>query len=155
MPLNQFGIKNNYYCNAKQKTMQKSTSTVMQMDIFGGQAPSNKILEPHELPKPINGHAMTLLILMHHPNKWVDILFVVKKYLYIKWQTRLGEILQVYPELVEKRSKVVVTRFGVKTDVMEYKLMNYEDAFKVYMEALNVKGGMGKVLNGVRLIQAS
>jgi len=129
--------------------------TVSQLDIFGGQSSANNLLEPHELPKPINGHAMTLLILMHHPNKWIDILFVVKKYMYIKWQTRLGEILDFYPELVEKRKKVVVTRFGMKTDVMEYKLKDYEAAFKIYMESLNVKGGSGKVINGIRLVEAS
>ncbi len=126
-----------------------------QMDIFGGSAPQNRVLEPHELPKPINGHAMSLLILMHHPKKWIDILFIVKKYMYIKFQTRIGEIMRVYPDLVEKQKKVVKTRFGNCTDITEYKLKDYDAAFKVYMEALNVKGGTFKVINGVNLIEAS
>lgn len=127
----------------------------MQMDIFGDAAPASTILEPRELPKPKNGHAISLLILMQNPNKWVDILFVIKKYLYPKFQTRLAEISKVYPELVERRKVVVITRFGNKTDTTQYKLKNYEAAFKVYMEALNVEGGMGKVLNGVRVINSS
>ena len=126
-----------------------------QMELFGGLSTPNRVLEPHELPKPINGHAISLLILMHYPNKWIDILFVVKKYMYIKFQTRIGEILRVYPDLVEKRKKVVKTRFGMNTDITEYKLKDYNTAFEVYMKALNVKGGSYKVIDGVNVIEIS
>jgi hypothetical protein len=125
------------------------------MDIFGGKSEPKINLQPNELPLPINGHSISLYVLLQHQNRWLDIIFVIKKYAYPKWQTRLAEICKVYPEIVEKRKKVVVTRFGNKTDVTEYKLKDYDRAAKVYMEALNVEGGMGKVLNGVRLIEAT
>jgi hypothetical protein len=130
------------------------SKTVVQMDMFGGSSPASKILQPHELPKPINGHAISLLVLMHHPNKWLDMIYVISKYKYPKWQTRLAEICKVYPDLVEKRKKVITTRFGNSTDIREYKLKDYNDAYKVYMEALNVEGGMGKVINGVNVLEA-
>jgi len=123
-----------------------------QLNIFGGIDKTNAVLEPHELPMPKNGHAMSLLILMHNRGKWIDILHVCKKYLYPKFQTRLAEICKVYPELVEKRKVVVITRFGYKTDTTQYRLKDYEMAQKVYMGAINVEGGMGKVINGVRVI---
>jgi len=129
------------------------SKAVVQMDMWGGAAPTDKILEPHELPKPKNGHAISLLILMQNRNKWVDIIFVIKKYVYPKFQTRLAEIAKVYPELVEKRKVVVMTRFGNKTDTTQYRLKDYEAAFNVYMKALNVEGGMGKCLNGVRVLE--
>jgi hypothetical protein len=91
---------------------------------------------------------------MHHPNKWIDMIYVIVKYKYPKWQTRLAEICKVYPDLVEKRKKVITTRFGNSTDIREYKLKDYNAAYKVYMEALNVEGGMGKVINGVNVLEA-
>lgn len=126
----------------------------VQIDMWGNEAPTNRVFEPHELPKPKNGHAISLLILMQNQTKWVDIIFVIKKYVYPKFQTRLAEIAKVYPELVEKRKVVVMTRFGNKTDTTQYRLKNYESAFNVYMNALNVEGGMYKVINGVRVINS-
>jgi hypothetical protein len=131
------------------------TKKVMQMDIFGGTSPASKILEPHELPKPINGHAISLLVLMHHPKKWLDMIFVITKYKYPKWQTRLAEICKVYPNLVEKRKKTITTRFGNNTDITEYKLKDYNSAYKVYMEALNIEGGMYKVISGVNVLEST
>jgi hypothetical protein len=127
---------------------------VTQGNLFGTPTVAGRILEPDELPAPKNGHAITLLILMQNRKKWMDIISVIKMYMYPKFQSRLGEIMRVYPEIAEKRKKVVVTRFGNKTDVTEYKLKNYDFAYKIYTEALNVKGGMGTVINGVRVINS-
>lgn len=125
------------------------SKSVQQIDIFGGvSSAAAGIPDPEFLPKPINGHAMSLLILLQNRNKWVDIIYVCKKYLYPKFQTRIGEIVRTYPALVEKRRKVVVTRFGNKTDITEYKIKDYNDGARLYIDTINKAGSMAKTIKG-------
>ncbi len=125
--------------------------TLVQSNIFGGFDHVSSIRRPKPA-KPINGHAMALCILLENSDNWIDILHVIMHYKYPKFQTRLGEIIKVYPNIIEKRKKIVMTRFGINTDVKEYRLLDYDKALFIYNNALNVKGGSGKVLNGVNVI---
>jgi hypothetical protein len=103
----------------------------------------------HDLEKPINDHARMIYTLLQHRHP-VDFMFIAKKYGLIKFQTRLAEILRVYPSIVTKTKEEVPKASEKRVDVTKYMIPESlrQRVMKFYQEVLNVEGASGKIIRG-------
>lgn len=109
-----------------------------QTDIFGGATEVSINLQPHELPKAVNDWAFCIQILLLY-KKPVDYFTIVKEFGIIKFQTRIAEILTVYPHLVEITEGTSRKRLGRVVAVSKYFIKDKAAAIELYMTVLNKK----------------
>lgn len=101
------------------------------------------------LTRPINDHARMVYTLLLNKRP-VDFFFIARKYGLTKFQTRLAEVLKVYPSIVKKTKEDVPKSAERKVDVTKYVIPKElrPRVMKLYKEVLNVEGAVGKILRG-------
>ncbi|HET8685627.1 MAG TPA: hypothetical protein VFM18_03050 [Methanosarcina sp.] len=109
-----------------------------QTDIFGNSTPIGYQLQPHELPKAVNDWAFCIQILLLY-KKPVDYFTIVKEFGIIKFQTRIAEILTVYPHLIEITEGTSRKRLGRVVAVSKYFIKDKAAAIELYMTVFNKK----------------
>ena len=114
-------------------------TTTKQATIFGGVTEIANRLQPDELPKAINDWALCVQILLLY-KKPVDFFTIVKEFGVIKFQSRIAEILSVYPDLVEVTQGTSRKRLGRVVGVHKYFIKDKDRAIDLYMSVLNKKG---------------
>ena len=115
-----------------------------QVDIFGGETEIANRLQPDQLPRAINDWALCVQILLFHKRP-IDYFTVAKDYGITKFQSRIGEILTVYPELVTITSAQVPKRLQRMVTVHKYFIKDKDAAIDIYMSVLNKKGVFGEL----------
>lgn len=113
-------------------------TTTKQATIFGDVTEIANRLQPDELPKAINDWALCVQILLLY-KKPVDFFTIVKEFGIIKFQTRIAEILTVYPHLVEITEGTSRKRLGRVVAVSKYFIKDKAAAIELYMTVLNKK----------------
>jgi hypothetical protein len=119
---------------------------IMQPDIFGQLSPALRRLTPAELPKAQNDWALCIYILLQHKRP-IDYFYVAHTYGITKFQTRLAEVLNVYPGLVKITEAIVPKRLGRMVPVNKYQIEDTDKAIDLYLEVLNKKGEFTKLRN--------
>ena len=113
--------------------------TFQQGDIFGGTTEIASRLRPDELPRAINDWALCVQILLFHKRP-IDYFTIAKDYGITKFQTRIAEILTVYPGLISITEAKVPKRLQRIVTVHKYLIPDKDAAIDIYMEVLNKKG---------------
>jgi hypothetical protein len=114
-----------------------------QNSLFGDELP----IEDHtgmkvgDLRRPINDWAWCVYALIIE-KRWIDFFTVAKRYGMIKFQTRIAEVSKMFPALVEKRNKTIVTQFGKKAEITQYRIPDKQAAMKIYTDCINRKNAL-------------
>jgi hypothetical protein len=110
-----------------------------QVDIFGCTTDIALNIRPDELPKAVNDWAFCVQILLLY-KKPVDFFTIVKEFGFPKFQTRMAEILTVYPALIEVTEGLSRKRLGRVVAVNKYFIKDKQAAVELYMTVFNKKG---------------
>ena len=119
--------------------------SVKQSNIFGGADTIAAEIQPHELPKAKNDWAFCIQVLLLY-KKPVDFFTIVKEFGLIKFQTRMAEILTVYPTLIEVKEGLSRKRLGRVVAVNKYFIHDKKAAISLYMSVFNQKAVFCKML---------
>ena len=112
---------------------------VEQIDIFGEASTIPRaLIDPTNFPKAINDWAFCVQALLCY-KKPVDYFTIVKEFGIIKFQTRIGELLSVYPDLVNVTDGISRKRLGRTVPVKKYFISDRQAATTLYFEVLNKK----------------
>ena len=118
------------------KTNNHASKLIEQTNIFGGIDKLPILLRPDDLPKAKNDWAFCIQVLLLY-KKPVDYFTIVKEFGIVKFQTRIAEILTVYPGLVEVEQGISRKRLGRVVAVHKYFIKDKERAVSLYMSVFN------------------
>lgn len=120
-----------------------------QLGLFGEELPveDKSGMKIGDLNRPINDYAWCVYALIIE-KRWVDFFTVAKRYGMIKFQTRIAEISKFFPKLVHKRNKIIVTQFGKKAEITQYKIKDKQTAMRIYTDYINRKDALKHMRNG-------
>ena len=107
-----------------------------QQDLFGVIDGEKPLLRPSQLPEPLNDWAFGLMILIKEP-KPIDFLRVADKYGMTKFQSRLGELSQGFPDLIKRQEVTVRKRLGRSVNVVVYWVEDKQEAMQLYLDTIN------------------